>query len=350
MISNEISKLDPLNLDAFFNQLPSLNQNLEVSLLIDKLREITKSYLPTTFSINDALAATRDLGMIMSSVRKLGIQPVSAVSDLEVFLETLSEITNMVPRETSYHYGPWNPIGERERRFTHFPDERGLIEGVRIAIPGIELAIREINQLSNLSLNDPAFESLAKSAALHVYQAVDGIGETIKKTDPYVFSHELRPFFDPIRIGGKSYIGAGGGQIPLFVVDVKLWLGNHSPNSEYVSFIKDSVFYLPPELRPICVDSLLEPSVINQKFAEFGSVEITDQVIKGMESLLSVIQVLLKFRKPHFQLAQRTLSKENRGNYTTGSAGYTNSFNHMVLEFTIEVEKQIRAVLAPYRS
>jgi len=342
-----ISKLDPLKLDSFFEKFPSYNMDSQVKPLLCVLEELVAKNTSDSFSENESHAATRDIGMILSALRKLGVQACEQVAGLGDLLVQLSKKTKMVPRDTSYHYGPWNPTGARERRFTKFSDEDGLINAVRVAIPGIEEAITVLNSLRLCPLESPEFTSLSLKASEGLNHAVIGIGETIRKTDPYVFSHELRPFFDPVIVNGTSYIGAGGGQIPLFVVDLLLWGSELNKSSLYAKFIQESIPYLPKHLQDLCFSIIGSPSLVKIAATSLNKNSDKQRVqVASTESIRLILKTLIKFRKPHYQLAKKTLSAKNRGAYKTGSAGYTNELTSEALKLTLDADDKLAAIVS----
>lgn len=109
-----VGDLDPLRADAICAAIPAMNAQADVSALECALR----SLIPTEarigeFSIPECLAAMRDLGLCLGSLKRHGVEPIAAVPQVEAPLVRLSRRTEMVPRDTVYHYGPWNPAGRR---------------------------------------------------------------------------------------------------------------------------------------------------------------------------------------------------------------------------------------------
>jgi hypothetical protein len=72
-LQGKIQSLDPLGADAIFAHLPTYNTMRNVQGLID----VTRSVLPTLetvahFDQEEAHAAMRDLGMLMSAIKRHG--------------------------------------------------------------------------------------------------------------------------------------------------------------------------------------------------------------------------------------------------------------------------------------
>ena len=319
---NRVAHADPLNFDPFAKEIPALNEKEDLQSLIQILTQITpdKNFI-SGLKHEEKLAAMRDLGMVISSIRKLKTQPLTAVPHLEQILFQIADDTSMPPRDTAYHYGPWNPEGERQRTFTSLKDEWGLINGVRLAIPACENATASVIKLREKDIFSEDFTALAKEVQKHLKKAVEGIVYAIKVIDPYVFSHQLRPFFDPIEIRGKSYIGPGGGQMPLYLFDRLLWFDG--ADEAYSSFIDECNMYMPKYIQKLYKQNQHEGTLLNNIQEQISKQQIAEpRLYQNLDELDEIFKVLFKFRKPHENLAKRSLNKQNRGNYNTGSAGY----------------------------
>ncbi|MEX0810911.1 MAG: monodechloroaminopyrrolnitrin synthase PrnB family protein [Chitinophagales bacterium] len=327
-----VSVLDPLGFDPYVDMLHDLNQKENLKGLI----ELTSDLLPSlkfiqSLDVENNLAAMRDLGFLISSIRKLGVQPVKVVSNLETILLQIAKNTALPPRESSYHYGVWNPAGSRQRTFTKLEDEIGLINGVRNTIPYFENIAFDIFKL--LETDNSDFSMLLSNIESNFEKSVSAFAQSMRLIDPWVFSNRLRPYFDPVEVGNKEYIGPGGGQIPLYLVDKMLWFDND--DEIYLKFTRECNAYMPIYLREMFDEIEDKPSLLKKV-----STALTDHsnTVDGkcLEQIDNVFKLLYKFRKPHTSLARKSLSKENRGNYETGSAGYKFSFVEHVLRLNIE--------------
>src|SRR5690242_13798452 len=108
--SDAVVTLDPLGADARLARLPDLNRDGDVAGLTATLRAIVpKMAWAQAMNMHEAIAALRDLGMVMASLKKHGCEPLEAVPEAEPPLLMLGEKTRMVPRDTVYHYSVWNP-------------------------------------------------------------------------------------------------------------------------------------------------------------------------------------------------------------------------------------------------
>lgn len=325
-----IAELDPLHWDEAMALLPLHNENEN----LDSLLELLDAFLARvnevyTLGIHSKLAIMRDLGMVMASVRKLGYQPCELKPGLEEALVRLGEDTHMPPRETSYHYGPWNPKGPRQRLFTRYKDELGLTEGVRKAIPGCEKTLRILVSLQNEDLAGEAFAVNVEKANRELKEIVEGMVYSVRMIDPWTFSNKLRPFFDPICVKGKSYIGPGGGQMPLFVIDRMVWYDE--PDTVYAPFMEECKEFIVPEFRALFDAMRIQESLLGKVRRQLREQKTLDALCwANVARVEDLIRTLVKFRSPHQNLSQKSLNEKNRGNYKTGSAGYEISLvNHV---------------------
>ncbi|MBO0881383.1 MAG: DUF1864 family protein, partial [Mycobacterium sp.] len=132
-----VAALDPLDADEVCAHLPAMNRRGEVSALATALRQIMPTAIQVAgFNALECLAAMRDIGMLLGSIKRHGVQPVAAVPEIEEVLLDLAMRTDLVPRDTLHHYTCWNPGGgTRRRMYTGDPQETHLIDAVRTAMP-----------------------------------------------------------------------------------------------------------------------------------------------------------------------------------------------------------------------
>ncbi len=101
-----IRGLGPLGADSVYPQVPEMNRTADTQALTAVLDQI----LPgpdqlAAMSFHECLAAMRDIGLFLGSLKRHGTQPIDAVSRLEPILLELGRRTDMIPRDTVHHYG-----------------------------------------------------------------------------------------------------------------------------------------------------------------------------------------------------------------------------------------------------
>lgn len=327
-----IAKMDPLGLDSELSTLAKTNANKDSNSLHEfMVKGISRAEKIDFDNLDVCHAVLRDLGFIMSSLRKLDVQVCQEYPRLEQILLKLASKTGTVPRESSYHYGICNPDDQRQRTFTDYPDEHGLINGVRIFALGLEktlCSILEIYEQSSQGIRIK--ESQAEKILAQFTTSLKEAGGAMRKIDPLIFSTKLRPFFDPITIDGKAYVGPGGGQVPLLVIDSVLFAFDLKDDHVYRLFSEEGYRFLTKELVETYEVYKSKPTLLEL------AMNNEDLVLKSF--LGEFFNELIKYRQVHYQVAKNALSERNRGDYETGSAGYR---LEMVLE-TLSATKNAR--------
>src|SRR5678815_5198561 len=143
--SSPVPVLDPLQADDVMARLPLLNRQADVNGLVQAIASV----LPVEsdierMTINETLAAVRDLGVLMASLKRHGHEPAEAIPSIESPMLVMGRRTHMIPRETVYHYSVWNPPRPRQRMFTGEPDEDVLIECSRMGARGVEQSVESL--------------------------------------------------------------------------------------------------------------------------------------------------------------------------------------------------------------
>jgi 2-polyprenyl-6-methoxyphenol hydroxylase-like FAD-dependent oxidoreductase len=168
--------LDPLGIDRLLRPIRQLNARGDVAGLVTLLRQLAPSReRVAVFSRPDSVAAIRDLGVLIGSVKRWGVEPVSAVPELGEPLVELGARTGMVPRDTVFHYTGWNPLGTRERTYTGHAMERSLISAVRTTLPPLVIAVELCRRLGELDPCEPEFADTITELAPSVESLVRAI-------------------------------------------------------------------------------------------------------------------------------------------------------------------------------
>jgi hypothetical protein len=343
-----IAPLDPLGADAQLARLPDWNEQADVSSLVAAVRRLVSNKGEVTaMSPFAACAAMRDLGMFLCSLKRHGVEPVVAVPEVEPVLIELGRMTGMVPRDTVYHYGPWNPIGARERCFTRDSNERSLIHCVRSAAPGLESAIGLLLDARASEFAGAVFAEQCLRAARSVAVMVDSINHARQKVDVLFFAKVLRPYFEPITVGGESFMGPAAAHLPLAVVDHFTW-GSDCGDPTYAMFRHDASVYTVPALQRLWRETSGESLTTRVVRALAESEDAEPGLFGAAASVYSILRVLLTFRGRHKVLADKAYDPKVRL-YPVGSGGFSTDSVARVLELTREqaarLQSQIDAML-----
>lgn len=278
------------------------------------------------WDFEDFAAAMRDVGLIMGSLRRHGVEPVAAWPALEPWLVEVGARTDLPPRDTLLHYTMWNP-SRALRTYTDLTEEARLIEAVRMAYPALESALGQLVGLFSTPLESPDFEAATGRIVEELSRVRDAAVYTYRFVDRRVFVESIRPYFEPIHVDGRDILGPGAVAMPLFVFDHVLWSASVDEPS-YVRFKED---YLPitlPHIRRIydrfgeegCLIDRLEPVLGSAVWAR----SLSPQLRRNLQGLDRIFVLLQRFRAVHLRMARQAYREPNvhQRVFSKGSGGY----------------------------
>lgn len=299
-------------------RLPALNQAADVSALTAFLTEVAATYSPSGDRV-EAAAAMRDIGMVLASLKRHGVEPCSAVPQIEPLLLRLGELTHMCPRETVAHYGPWNPSGPRERRYTGDDREGVLIDSVRVGIPLVVRMSRELlDAMGSQPFSEEFFAEL-QAARYTAEKLVDVLGTVRDDVTPWYFARYIRPYFEAIQVAGESYMGAAAAHMPLYVVDLVLW---KPQAADFLELLEHSRLHATPSWRELLAEADSLPESLSQLVAAELAERPGPLAERAAKELRKLFRALVTFRGRHAALARQAYTVETDV-YETGSGGGT---------------------------
>lgn len=340
----EIRAADPLGADPLLTALPAMNRDADVPALTVALRTIVPDLdRVAEWSIVEALAGMRDIGMLLGSLKRHGTEPLAAVPEVLPVLEELARRTDMVPRDTVHHYTTWNPPGRRRRMYTGHEMEAHLQEAVRMVFPSLVAALDTCTCLARLEPYDPGFALALDRTAQHVQAMVDSIDFTVANVTPAYFAQTLRPYFEEIDVAGRDYLGPAAAQVPLWLVDLTLWQCDRS-NPAYDAFLGESVAYSLPSWRAFHAAHRGGVSAVSKLSAALSWETVhrlPPELIASARSLARVLRILKTFRARHIGIARKAYSDDLRL-YDEGSGGAPVALLREVLDLTRDNETLVR--------
>lgn len=339
-----IRNLDPLQVDAELDKVRRMNRSGDVPSLVKLLQHVTKQIIGTDIETPEAaLAAMRDVGIVLGSLKRHGVQPVAAVPEVERPLLYLGEVTRMIPRDTVHHYSSWNPTGARRRMYTGDEQEGWLQDAVVSVFPSLSASLDASETLSEMDPRDVRFGPTAGMLCSAVRVMVEAIELVTAKVSPIFFAQTLRPYFEEITIDGRSYLGPAAAQSPLWLVDLCVWASDRS-RPEYDKFLSESIQYSLPPWRDFYARHASKPSIVSRVTARLETVEDQSRegVIHSATSLAELLKILRLFRARHIGMAHRAYSEEVRL-YEHGSGGAPVALLRQILDLTRENELLMQA-------
>ncbi|HEX5568750.1 MAG TPA: monodechloroaminopyrrolnitrin synthase PrnB family protein [Streptomyces sp.] len=325
-----VAALDPLDADAVMRALPHANLAADVTWLHQRAALLARRSAEV-LSAAPAQAALRDLGMLTASLARHTRHSAPAPC-VEAALLRLGALTGEVPRETVYSYTTRNPRGPRRRSFTDTPGEHLFIDEVTAASHTLEAAIDLLVHLPEAD-NETAATALADQVAQHLRAFSTHLLRVKRNLTPEFFTGQLRPYYPPLEIAGRTYYAPGGAQMPLLVVDVLLLAqASTGPLARwYAQYVAGNVLYLPPHHRALIEDAGSRP----------GLARLARHAAHLRPAALRLLGELRRFRLPHRELARTNMAVRPDG--SLGSGGYTTH----ALDRLLDVTESARALLTP---
>lgn len=334
-----VKNSDPLNLDKVFIELPNINRQKDVKELIG----LTTSALPSLnrlklYSSIEHRAILRDIGMLAASIKKHGLEPRDHIGRLDEVLSLCGRTANLVPRDTVFTYGPWNPEGDRRRRFTELPEEELFIKSFNEGMSQLDktvyslLVAYESQQSGYLTIQS------CKEANNGLGLMVDAIVAVKRNISPQIFTGELRPYFDPYKIVDENYLAPGGAQMPILLIDQIIW-GNDNNEDQYRDYIIENIEYTPSEYRHVFQNLIGKQSLITKFESRVHEYDSSSEYNDAIHSLIGILNSLISFRSAHLVVAKDNF--QLRTSRDLGSGGYRTDILEYLIDKTYKSKRRL---------
>lgn len=333
-----VSQLDPLASDKFFQEeFIKAIEGQDIRYLNEASSRLCQTNLHK-LSVLEGAAALRDLGMLASALTKLTGGEAPIPKHLEESLVKLGTKIYEVPRDTVFSYGPRNPHGKRMRRFTNSNEEHIFIDSFRKGMKENAECILSLDKAWHISIHDTSFSREILKAKQHFEHMVEAIITVKKNVPPSVFTFQLRPFFDPYSISGRSLLAPGGAQMPVIIIDNILW-GSDSIEPLYTKYLTENISYSPKSYKDFLSTHSGRNGLIGKVQKQYLQRPENTISINSIASLIEFMNSLLQFRHVHLKVALDNFKL--RGGMDVGSGGYTPT----ILEFLLKETRDKRLLL-----
>ncbi|MGK5628539.1 monodechloroaminopyrrolnitrin synthase PrnB family protein [Streptomyces sp. URMC 123] len=289
------------------------------------------------------VAAVRDLGMFLASLKRHGVEPLSAVPAAEPVLLALGRAVDMVPRDTVLHYGAWNPRGPRQRVFLGAAQESVLIDAVRTTAPLLDAVARDLERLVALRPGTPDFADCCEAAADRLRPLPETMARVAHTVDPAgFFLARLRPFIEEITVAGRRYYGPAAAHVPLHLVDHILWAPDHGDEVQR-AFQEELLEYGLPAWRDLHRRIAGRESVVTRLVRELRrhGGRPPEELARAADGVCRILRVLIVFRGRHSRVVKNAYARDPT--YSTGSAGASPAVVDHVLTLTRACAHGVRA-------
>jgi len=317
---SRIAELDPLGIDRLLSAVRSMNSADDLNGLVGLLRHAVPAdsghLLP-----HECIAAMRDLGLLMGSIKRHGVEPVRAVPELGEVLLDLGKRTGMVPRDTLLHYTVWNPPGPRQRLYTGDYMERMLIAGVCATVFRLAEAAEVCKHLINADPDELEFAVAANELVALLRCLEDSMDLVMANMTPEFFALIARPYYEAIDVGGYTYLGPAAAHVPLYLVDLVVWASDHC-DEDRKKFLLEWARYGIQPWQYLSRQWASGPSLITRVEAAWKSAggRASPILYGSVEALSRVLRALVVFRGKHFTVTRAAYDVDLRI-YDVGSGG-----------------------------
>ena len=330
----KIAELDPLAIDEDILDLPRLNdKNLPLQLARLGSKMVANFYTLGVETPEEGYAALRDFDFLASSLDRANVNPFTRVDGLEGAMLDAGNLAKSVPRSTITTYAGANPTDERRRSFTGSQEENVFLDSLKTSFDELEIAFNAVASLGRTQGVGARIKALDASTEA-MKTMIKCMVDVKRVIAPAYFTDHIRPFFDPLTIGGAVYAAAGGGQLQLVAVE-KMVYSLNGQNRVSDKLFEENFPYFNGQQRDR-VSSFFEKnesSILAQ--VEEHQLEQDDETAITF-ALLSLARMIKKFRYPHRKVAMDNFKLRPLG--SIGSGSYTPA---ILSELIDETESQI---------
>lgn len=305
-INQDIAEADPLGTDEAFLRLPGLNEYKDTAGIREALEQaVARAQNLSGRNFIHCSAAIRDISMFGGSLVRFAIGPADCVPGFSETLTVLAaNVAAHIPRDSFIDYTSRNPGNARERRFTSLPEERTFIDSLRQGMSALDICLVNILTACAFPLASSEFAASLQAATESFQTMIDSIVQVKRGITPEVFTHHIRPFFEPFRLGDKAFSAPSGAEMPIINIDQIIW-GADCTDELYTTYYQANIVRLPTIYQEISHTFTGQKSLITilkDRLASgvpFNSAEQTS--ISALQRLLTR---MYSFRMPHYKVAE----------------------------------------------
>ncbi len=339
--ADAIAQADPLDLDGVFQQLPQWNEQHNREATSRALKRAVAS-IPQRTGSDFVLcsAAIRDLSILGASLMRFEVEPALCVPGFDEALQFLAvQVESPIPRDSFVDYTCRNPTGERERTFTSVSEEKIFINSLRQGMLAMDACLLHVLEGCSLSFADPQCAASFHAAGSSFQTMIDGMVQVKRKITPEVFTHEIRPFFEPFSVAKQARSAPSGAETPILNVDQILW-GADCTDEIYLTYFQANIMRLPAIYREISQVFVGQPSLMTQIKARLASGKAFSQEEYGsLRELHHLLTRIYMFRMPHYKVAEENVllrqREQGEDQHMAGSSGFGLAEIKYVLDQTI---------------
>jgi len=341
-INQAIAEADPLGADEIFLRLPELNEHKDTEEIKEALQQVvTKAQSLPELNFIHCSSAIRDISMLGASLLRFGIEPADCLPDFSEALMILSaNVATQIPRDSFIDYTSRNPGNDRKRTFTSLPQERIFIDSLRQGMSALDCCLGNVMSACIYPFSSREFAAFFRSATDSFQMMIDSIVQVKRGITPEVFTHHIRPFFEPFRVGDKAFSAPSGAEMPILNIDQIIW-GADCEDELYVTYFQANIIRLPAIYQEISQTLTGQKSLITLlKDRLAAGIPFSYEEQMSIQELHHLLTRMYSFRMPHYRVAEDNVILRQRergeGQEVKGSSGFGLVETKYVLDQTMK--------------
>jgi hypothetical protein len=337
-----IAEADPLGADGAFQRLPALNERHAIEE-IKRALELAVAQVPNlpAWNFTQCSAAIRDLSMFGASLVRFGQEPTDCVPGFSDALLALSaDVAVKIPRDSFIDYTSRNPGDERERTFTPLPQERVFIDSLRQGMTALDSCLANLLTVCNVPISSQEVATSLHAATGSFQTMIDSIVQVKRGITPEVFTHSIRPFFEPFHVANRALSAPSGAEMPILNIDQIIW-GADCTDELYTTYFRANIIRLPAIYREISQTFAGQKSlmtIVTERLA--SALPLSYEERRSIQELHHLLTRMYMFRMPHYKVAEDNVILRQRecgeGQEVKGSSGFGLLETKYVLDQTIK--------------
>ena len=341
-INQTIAEADPLGADEAFLRLPRLNEHEDIGGIRKVLEQAVaraQSLLGSNFI--HCSAAIRDISMFGGSLVRFGIEPADCVLDFSEALMVLSaNVAAQIPRDSFIDYTSRNPTDRRGRTFTALPEERIFIDSLRRGMSALNSCLEKVMTACTYPLSSKEFAAHFHLATESFQIMIDSIVKVKRGITPEVFTHHIRPYFEPFRVGDRAYSAPSGAEMPILNIDQIIW-GADCEDELYKTYFQANIIRLPTIYQEISRTFAGQKSLIAiLRDCLASGIPFSYEERMSIHEIHHLLTRMYSFRVPHYRVAEDNVilrqHEFGEGQEVKGSSGFGLVETKYVLDQTIK--------------
>ena len=341
-INQAIAEADPLGADGAFLRLPGLNERHDTEGIRRALEQAVAQAqsLPGRNFIH-CNAAIRDLSMFGASLVRFGIEPADCVPGFsEALLALSADVAAQIPRDSFIDYTSRNPGNERERTFTSLPQERVFIDSLRRGMSSLDSCLANMLTACTFPISRQEFATCLHATTASFQMMIDSIVQVKRGITPEVFTHHIRPFFEPFRVGDRAFSAPSGAEMPILNIDQIIW-GADCVDELYTTYFRANIIRLPAIYQEISQTFAGQKSLMTMLKDRLASaISLSHGERRSIQELHHLLTRMYTFRMPHYKVAEENVLLRQQewdgGQEVKGSSGFGLLETKYVLDQTIK--------------